>query len=152
MSAYPTIRNPLLPSPPPSATRSKFRGKEILSSFSLSRTASLTTSMSTTSIRSFMSQTFSQMRINQNRRIMPSGMQKSMTDKQADLKLHAKKREALENEPLVHYNGPYQTLESLPLEKLNWIKDEQTSSLIQNPLSNYNQSIVLRKPVSRSQT
>lgn len=151
MSAYPTIRNPLLPSPPPSATRSKFPGKDLLSSLSLSTTATLTTSMSTSSIRSFMNQRLSQIRIGQNRRIMPSGMHKSMTDKH-DLKYYSMKKESLENEPLVHYNGPYQTLESLPVEKLNWIKDEQTSSLIKNPLTNYNKSIVLRKPVTRSQT
>lgn len=55
-------------------------------------------------------------------------------------------------EPLVHYNGPFHTLEALPIEKLNWIKDEQTSALVKNPLTNYHKSIVLRKPLTRSQT
>jgi hypothetical protein len=76
-------------------------------------------------------------------------MQKSMTERQVDLSYHTKPSEG---EPLVHYNGPHQTLESLPVEKLNWIKDEPTSSLVKNPLTNYEQSIVLRKPVTRSQT
>jgi hypothetical protein len=55
-------------------------------------------------------------------------------------------------EPIVHYNGPYHTWESLPEEKLLWIKDEQTAACVRNPLSSYNKSIVLRKPLTRSKT
>jgi len=76
-------------------------------------------------------------------------MHKSATEKMISTKKTAK---SMDNEPLVHYNGPYQTLESLPAEKLNWIKDEQTSTLVKNPLTNYTKSIVLRKPLTRSQT
>ncbi|CAO0797865.1 unnamed protein product [Mucor circinelloides] len=161
MSNYPTIRNPLLPSPPMASSRSRFRKSDLLSNLSLSTTATLSSSISTASIRSFMSQTMSQIsnasttfRIGHNRRIMPHGsssqiMHKSATEKMISTKKTAK---SMDNEPLVHYNGPYQTLESLPAEKLNWIKDEQTSTLVKNPLTNYTKSIVLRKPLTRSQT
>lgn len=141
MSGYSSFRNPLLPSPPQSATRSKF-----FSNISLATNATLTKSISTSSFRGFMTKTMSQVRLGQNRRIMPSGMQKSYTDKPYHLA-----KSSLENEPLVHYNGPHQTLESLPAEKLNWIKDETTCGT-QNPLTDYEQSIVLRKPVTKSQT
>jgi hypothetical protein len=113
-----------------------------------------------------MSQTMSQisnasstLRISNNRRIMPStGMQKSATDKGdllhylSDKKSNHNKQGHGDGEPLVHYNGPCHTLECLPVEKLNWIKDEQTSAWVKNPLTNYNRSIVLRKPLMRSQT
>ncbi|GAN09537.1 hypothetical protein MAM1_0273d09067 [Mucor ambiguus] len=161
MSNYPTIRNPLLPSPPMASSRSRFKKSDLLSNLSLSTTATLSSSISTASIRSFMSQTMSQisnasttLRIGHNRRIMPhSGssqiMPKSATEKTLSTKKTAKNTD---NEPLVHYNGPFHTLESLPVEKLNWIKDEQTSTLVKNPLTNYTKSIVLRKPLTRSQT
>ncbi|KAI8644325.1 hypothetical protein BD408DRAFT_340857 [Parasitella parasitica] len=159
MSNYPTIRNPLLPSPPMSSSRSRFRKSDLLSNLSLSTTASLSSSISTASFRSFMSQTMQQIsnasttfRVGHNRRIMPQQssqiMQKSATEKiiSSSAKKTAKN---VDNEPLVHYNGPFHTLESLPVEKLNWIKDEQTSTLVKNPLTNYNKSIVLRKPLTR---
>lgn len=78
-------------------------------------------------------------------------MSKSATEKTLSTTKKTVKN-AVDNEPLVHYNGPYHTLESLPVEKLNWIKDEQTSTLVKNPLTNYTKSIVLRKPLTRSQT
>lgn len=162
MSNYPTIRNPLLPSPRISSSRSRFRKSDLLSNLSLSTTASLKSSISTASFRSFMSQTMSQisnasntLRISTNRRIMPStGMQKSATEKGVFQHYISNKKSNnnSDGEPLVHYNGPCHTLESLPVEKLNWIKDEQISSWVKNPLTNYNKSIVLRKPLMRSQT
>ncbi|GAA5804651.1 hypothetical protein HPULCUR_010153 [Helicostylum pulchrum] len=169
MSNYPTIRNPLLPSPPASSSRSRFRKTELLSNLSLSTTSStLKTSMSTASIRSFMNQTISQLsnasstfRFGPNKRIMPSTpsttvntnfLSKSVTDHIINKPTKKKDLQNTTCEPLVHYNGPFHTLESLPMEKLNWIKDEQTSALVKNPLTNYNRSIVLRKPLSRSQT
>ncbi|RCH78155.1 hypothetical protein CU098_001205, partial [Rhizopus stolonifer] len=134
MSNYPTIRNPLLPSPP-SIRRKSFSAD------------SLRSSISTVSIRSFMNLTLSHIShastrfgTTNNRRIMPM-MPKSLTEKTI---YHP-------NEPLVHYNGPCHTLESLPLEKLNWIKDEQASALVRNPLTDYYRSIVLRKPMIRNQ-
>lgn len=163
MSNYPTIRNPLLPSPPISSSRSRFRKSDLLSNLSLSTTATLSSSISAASIRSFMNQTMQQIsnasttfRIGNNRRIMPHNtsnqiMQKSATEKVISPSTK-KAFKNLDNEPLVHYNGPFHTLESLPVEKLNWIKDEQTSTLVKNPLTNYTKSIVLRKPLTRSQT
>jgi hypothetical protein len=166
MSSYPTIRNPLLPSPPISSSRNRFRSKnDLLSNLSLSTTATLKSSMSTASIRSFMNQTIHQissstLRIGNNKRIMPVLPKSATTDKNIDSMMMKKKllggnKKGFQEdnaEPLVHYNGPFHTLESLPIEKLNWIKDEQTSALVKNPLTNYNRSIVLRKPLSRSQT
>lgn len=161
MSNYPTIRNPLLPSPPMASSRSRFRKSDLLSNLSLSTTATLSSSLSTASIRSFMSQTMSQIssastpfRIGHSRRIMPHSSSSQVMLKSATEKtLSAKKTlKSTDTEPLVHYNGPFHTLESLPVEKLNWIKDEQTSTLVKNPLTNYTKSIVLRKPLTRSQT
>lgn len=170
MSNYPTIRNPLLPSPPASSSRTRFRKNEILSNLSISTTATLKSSMSSASIRSFMSQTMSQLsnasatfRFGPNKRIMPTTpsmtaggfLSKSTTEATLDMKTSMRTKKGtydIPTEPLVHYNGPFHTLESLPIEKLNWIKDEQTSALVKNPLTNYNRSIVLRKPLTRSQT
>lgn len=174
MSNYPTIRNPLLPSPPTSSTRNRFSKTELLSNLSLSSNSTLKSSISTASIRTFMSQTISQIsnasatfRFGSNKRIMPTTpsatiggfLSKSATETSIDFKVNKSNKKALNNssvaaviEPLVHYNGPFHTLESFPIEKLNWIKDEQTSALVKNPLTNYHQSIVLRKPMSRSQT
>ncbi|KAI7894872.1 uncharacterized protein EV154DRAFT_458747 [Mucor mucedo] len=153
MSNYPTIRNPLLPSPPASSTRSRFSKTELLSNLSLSNNSTLKSSISTASIRTFMSQTMSQIsnasatfRFSSNKRIMPTTPStKNSSSKKGSHNLAA----AAVAEPLVHYNGPYHTLESFPIEKLNWIKDEQTSALVKNPLTNYHQSIVLRKPLTR---
>lgn len=173
MSSYPTIRNPLLPSPPLTSSRSgRFRKNEFLSTLSLSTTATLKTSMSAVSIRGFMDQTINQIsnassRIGNNRRIMPTTpsskfLSKSATGKGFDVitkstsrsKIYEKRAsdDTAVPEPLVHYNGPLHTLESLPVEKLNWIKDEPASAFVKNPLTNYNKSIVLRKPMTRSQT
>lgn len=173
MSSYPTIRNPLLPSPPLTSSRSgRFRKNEFLSTLSLSTTATLKTSMSAVSIRGFIDQTINQIsnassRIGNNRRIMPTTpsskfLSKSTTGKGFDVitksasrsKIYEKKssNDTTASEPLVHYNGPLHTLESLPVEKLNWIKDEPASAFVKNPLTNYNKSIVLRKPMTRSQT
>lgn len=169
MSTYPKIRNPLLPSPPLATSRSgKFRKNELLSTLSLSTTATLKSSISAASIRGFMNQTMNQIttassRIGNSRRIMPSNttskfLSKSSTDKGFDIISKATRSKSHNNvpednndiEPLVHYNGPIHTLESLPVEKLNWIKDESASAFVKNPLTNYNRSIVLRKPLTRT--
>lgn len=145
MSGYPTIRNPLLPSPPTQQRR--FRKSDLFSNLSISSSAGLKSSISNASLRSFMSQTIhsishvsSTLRI--NKRIMPVPPTKSVS---IDNFQH-------HQEPIVHYNGPYHTWESLPEEKLLWIKDEQTAACVRNPLSSYNKSIVLRKPLTRSKT
>ncbi|KAI8356707.1 hypothetical protein EDC96DRAFT_446174 [Choanephora cucurbitarum] len=131
MSTYPTIRNPLLPSPP-TMRRKSFSAE------------SLRSSISTASIRSFMHHLSSTRMSQANRRKIMPLMPKSVTEKS----IHYGRFQ--QNEPLVHYNGPFHTLESLPLETLNWIKDEQTSTLVKNPLTDYQRSIVLRKPIHRN--
>lgn len=56
------------------------------------------------------------------------------------------------SEPLVHHNGPYDTLDQLPEEKLNWISKETTDyKELRHPLLDYPKSIVLRKPHHRNQ-
>ncbi|KAI8059058.1 uncharacterized protein B0P05DRAFT_640879 [Gilbertella persicaria] len=55
-----------------------------------------------------------------------------------------------QNEPLVHYNGPYETLDQLPEEKLAWITTETLDSQeLRHPLLDYPRSIVFRKPYYR---
>ncbi|KAI7854796.1 hypothetical protein BDC45DRAFT_508147 [Circinella umbellata] len=57
------------------------------------------------------------------------------------------------SDPVVHYNGPCDTLDQLPAEKLAWVKREPVSAEgLRHPLLDCSGSIVLRKPVTRSQT
>lgn len=52
------------------------------------------------------------------------------------------------SEPIIHYNGPYETLDQLPQDKYNWIVSESfgTDSQTTNPLVDYPKYIVFRKP------
>lgn len=50
------------------------------------------------------------------------------------------------NEPIIHYNGPCETLDQLPEDKYEWIVSESVEVGRSNPLANYPRSIVLRKP------
>ncbi|KAI9250754.1 hypothetical protein BY458DRAFT_444543 [Sporodiniella umbellata] len=52
------------------------------------------------------------------------------------------------SEPIIHYNGPCETLDQLPEDKYQWIASESFDMNDQptNPLLNYPRSIVLRKP------
>ncbi|CEG67594.1 hypothetical protein RMATCC62417_03999 [Rhizopus microsporus] len=148
MSSFPTLRNPLLPSPPRKKKPSKLSRTEFFSSLQLSAAASLKPSISTDSFRNFVNQTIhhiSGANVRMNKRIMPSGMPKSAT-------MDMNHDHYPSMEPLVHYNGPQHTLEELPAEKLNWIKEDQLSNSMKNPLSHYSRSIVLRKPLKRSKT
>ncbi|KAI9486970.1 MAG: hypothetical protein EXX96DRAFT_61221 [Benjaminiella poitrasii] len=174
MSGFPTIRNPLLASPPTKPKRREFSRPKILSTLSITTTATFTSSISTASIRGLMSQTMHQissasstLRLSSGKRIVPVAasnldkaiMQKSMSEKNASLKRFMSETQIkkltpslAEKEPIVHYNGSSHTLESLPKEKLDWIKNEQNTFSSENPLTNYSQSIVLRKPLSRCRT
>ncbi|ORX45547.1 hypothetical protein DM01DRAFT_334194 [Hesseltinella vesiculosa] len=52
-------------------------------------------------------------------------------------------------DPIVHYNGPQHTLEQLPDEKWQWIRQPslaESQQGLQNPLSNCDTSIMFRKP------
>lgn len=56
-----------------------------------------------------------------------------------------------QNEPLVHYNGPLETLDQLPEEKLAWItKETSDDKELRHPLLDYPRSIVFRKPHNRN--
>ncbi|KAI9256274.1 hypothetical protein BY458DRAFT_441879 [Sporodiniella umbellata] len=143
--SFPVIRNPLLPSPPPSKKKpSKLRRSEFFSNLQLSAAASLKPSLSTDSFRQFVNQTIHHISGNprMNKRIMPSGMPKSAT-----MATYTTTRPSAVLEPLVHYNGPQHTLEDLPVEKLHWIKEDLLNNGMKNPLAHYSQSIVLRKPM-----
>ncbi|KAI8967100.1 hypothetical protein BDF20DRAFT_830136, partial [Mycotypha africana] len=67
---------------------------------------------------------------------------------------HSRSRGRLNRDaPIVHYNGQNQTLESLTAEKLVWIRTEPANAgffLKKNPLIDYHDSIVLRKPLRLS--
>ncbi|CAO3613193.1 unnamed protein product [Mucor hiemalis] len=64
---------------------------------------------------------------------------------------HRIKQRTESNEPLVHYNGPLETLDQLPKEKLAWItKESNDSSELRQPLLDYPRSIVFRKPHNRN--
>ncbi|KAI9309245.1 hypothetical protein BJ944DRAFT_41065 [Cunninghamella echinulata] len=60
--------------------------------------------------------------------------------------LHSLKR----LEPIVHYNGPYHTIDQLPDEKWQWIRHPslaESQQGLQNPLANWHSSsLVFRKP------
>lgn len=57
------------------------------------------------------------------------------------------KQRSEHSEPLVHYNGPLETLDQLPEEKLAWItKETSDDKELRHPLLDYPKSIVFRKP------
>ncbi|KAI7899068.1 uncharacterized protein BX663DRAFT_522194 [Cokeromyces recurvatus] len=173
MSGYPTIRNPLLPSPPARPKRREFMKLKLFSNLTISTAATLTSSISTASIRGLMSQTMHQissagstLRLNSGKRIMPLVadddkpiMPKSITENNISIRrlmsISDIRQPSLneEKEPIVYYNGVCNTLEQLPKEKLDWIKnDDDTRFSLENPLTNYDESIVLCKPCFRFQT
>ncbi|KAG0180003.1 hypothetical protein DFQ29_001377 [Apophysomyces sp. BC1021] len=115
----------------------------------LSTTSSVKSSLSTASFRSFISRSLSaagsHIRLPTHKRVMPTAI---VTTTKEDIKLRYKTKTT--TEPTVHYNGPFQTLEQLPEEKLAWIKQE--SSNLGHPLANCTRSVVMHKPHIRSQT
>ncbi|KAI8985877.1 hypothetical protein BDB01DRAFT_786639 [Pilobolus umbonatus] len=158
MPSYPVIRNPLLASPP-AKSNNRFRKTSLLSNLSLASATTVKSTVSNITIRGFMNHAIHHlstatagMKLNTNKRIMPS-MPKSHTEKSIgrSYKMYDDAESKLA-EPIIHYNGPYHTLEALPEEKLIWIKNEMPSSVFKNPVSEYDQSIVLRKPMTRSST
>jgi hypothetical protein len=62
------------------------------------------------------------------------------------------KQQNEQSEPLVHYNGPLETLDQLPQEKLDWItKETSDHTELRHYLLDYPRSIVFRKPHNRNQ-
>jgi hypothetical protein len=151
MATYNTIRNPLLDNEDSkSHSHQRFKG-------------------STSSFKSFISQSYLHMsntgaRIG-GRRIVPSFSKDKKKHQNGSLKKNGsiaslstnqsqrhrvKQRNDL-SEPLVHYNGPLETLDQLPQEKLDWITKESTDSEeLRQPLLDYPRSIVFRKPHNRN--
>ncbi|KAI8144827.1 hypothetical protein BJV82DRAFT_667373 [Fennellomyces sp. T-0311] len=149
MADYPTVKNPLLQSSPP-PRRSTSGGTS----------SSLTIKgLSSASFRNFFSKSFhqlssasTQIRLagSSHKRIGPSS---SFTDTKVVKKQCATTTKGASSDPIVHYNGPCDTLDQLPGEKLTWIKQEPVSAEgLRHPLLDCSGSIVLRKPVTRSQT
>ncbi|KAI9277202.1 hypothetical protein BDA99DRAFT_495136 [Phascolomyces articulosus] len=169
MPDYPTVKNPLLPSPPPS----RRLGSGASTSLSIK-------GLSSASFRNFFSRSFHQLSTagtqirlggSTHTRIVPSTSLSSDTKKRPSLL----KKESVSvsrslstapttvktsaagtnknGDPVVHYNGPYDTLDQLPDEKLAWIKREPVSAEgLRHPLLDCSESIVFRKPITRSQT
>ncbi|KAG0745536.1 hypothetical protein G6F57_003438 [Rhizopus arrhizus] len=57
-------------------------------------------------------------------------------------------RQKTPSEPIIHYNGPFETLDQLPEDKYEWIVSESFDMNDQpaNPLLDYPRSVVFRKP------
>ncbi|KAG2233667.1 hypothetical protein INT48_008457 [Thamnidium elegans] len=59
---------------------------------------------------------------------------------------HRVKQRSEQSEPLVHYNGPLETLDQLPQEKLAWItKETSDDKELRHPLLDYPKSIVFHR-------
>ncbi|KAI9016235.1 hypothetical protein CLU79DRAFT_764070 [Phycomyces nitens] len=160
MTSYPTIKNPLIPSPPPK----RISRSRLLSSFSSSST--LKTSVSTSTFCRFMSKSLLQLSnakvgvlMTPTRRIMPTSKPLSshsdliLADDKKKKDIFGKAKASVE--PAVHYNGPCYTIDQLSDEKLAWIRQEHTAGFLgqnlKNTLSNYGRFIVLCKPYASSQ-
>ena len=150
MATYKTVRNPLLDNE--DSKNSHFK-------------------QSNSSFKSFFSQSYHQMaatggRIG-SRRIVPlfgnkekkrnhfgggikkAGSMASLASPQN--RRHRIKQRGDMNEPLVHYNGPLETLDQLPEEKLAWItKETSDDEELRQPLLDHPRSIVFRKPHNRN--
>lgn len=170
MSNYPKVPNPMLsPARPPPNQRG------LLGRFSTSTSLKGLSSASTASFKNFFSKSFHQLssassyiRPAASKRIGPASItsdtRKQDYDDDAIYKntLHfaqyhnhvlKKSSPAGLNEPIIYYNGPWDTLDELPDDKLEWIKNEPvTTEGLRHPLTDCSGSIVFRKPVTRSQT
>ncbi|ORY95889.1 hypothetical protein BCR43DRAFT_315910 [Syncephalastrum racemosum] len=173
MSNYPTLRNPLLDSSPPAASQRTRRF--MMGGLSTSASIKSISSASTASFKSLFTRSIqqlssvgSQMRLGQShKRIGPSltfsagkgagGAEKYFakpkTMKRTGSLMVATHKEVQE-EPMVHYNGSYNTMDQFSDEQLQWIYSEPVSGIgVRQPLKDCcTDSIVMRKPVKRSQT
>ncbi|KAL0086969.1 hypothetical protein F4703DRAFT_1927835 [Phycomyces blakesleeanus] len=160
MTSYPTIKNPLIPSPPPK----RMSRSRLLNSFSSSST--IKASVSTSTFCKFMSKSLLQLSnakvgvlMTPTRRIMPTPNPPSshsdlvLVDDKKKKDMFGKVKSSVE--PVVHYNGPCYTIDQLAEEKLAWIREEHTAGFLgqnlKNTLSNYGRFIVLCKPYASSQ-
>lgn len=108
---------------------------------------------SNSSLKLFFKQSCSQLSNIGTKRIVPSFVSRdkkiqlpNVTSPGQPLRHRLKQRNE-QNEPLVHYNGPLETLDQLPEEKLAWItKETSDDKELRHPLLDYPRSIVFRKP------
>ncbi|CEP16549.1 hypothetical protein [Parasitella parasitica] len=130
MSTFKTVRNPLL--------EDKEQGFR----------------ESTISFRSFIHQShlkLSNRFTHSSRKVVPTSSKERKKKVSSSVRLtpHIKQQE--QSEPYVHYNGPFETLDQLPKEKLDWVTQETSNSKeLRHPLLDYPRSIVLRKPHYKS--
>ncbi|KAI8391755.1 uncharacterized protein BYT42DRAFT_557978 [Radiomyces spectabilis] len=144
MSSYSNLRNPLLPSPPQG-----------------SRTFKDLSSASTASFRQFFNRPFrnlsttgSQLRLAPTKRVVPSisvdGHRKQLSKRPQTVTPNT----TVTQDPIIHYNGPVETLDQLPEEKLAWIKHESSLDTVtlRHPLTHCDRPIVFCKPHQRNRT
>ncbi|KAL7318117.1 hypothetical protein PS15m_004379 [Mucor circinelloides] len=82
-----------------------------------------------------------------SRKIVPTSSKERKKKVSAVVHLPQHIKQEQQSEPYVHYNGPFETLDQLPKEKLDWITQETSSNKeLRHPLLDYPRSIVLRKP------
>lgn len=112
---------------------------------------------SNSSFKSFFKQSYSQLSNLGNKRIVPAFVGRDKKKQLAQIASpgqpvrHRIKQRNEQNEPLVHYNGPLETLDQLPKEKLAWItKETSDNKELRHPLLDYPRSIVFRKPHNRN--
>ncbi len=150
MATYNTIRNPLLDDGD-SKSSSHQRFKESNSSFKSFFSQSYL-HMSNTGARiggRRIVPSFSKEKKKQNGSLKKAGSMASLSNAQSQR--HRIKQRNDISEPLVHYNGPLETLDQLPQEKIAWITKESTDSEeLRQPLLDYPRSIVFRKPHNRN--
>ncbi|KAI8379806.1 uncharacterized protein BYT42DRAFT_341441 [Radiomyces spectabilis] len=140
MSTFSVIQNPMLdnPSQPP---RTRSRVLNTLASMPL---------MPVPSFRNLVNRSLLHMQqhMKNNRKIAPVVSQsKTEGPKLAKIAMADSKQE-----PVVFYNGPFQTSDQLSADKLSWIKAVSAEEPAQNPLTEYKCSVVFRKSFTRSKT
>lgn len=84
-----------------------------------------------------------------SRKIVPTSSKerKKKVSSVVHLSQHIKQHQQEQSEPYVHYNGPFETLDQLPKEKLDWMTQETSNNKeLRHHLLDYPRSIVLRKP------
>jgi hypothetical protein len=131
----PTIRNPLIDTKKMNASTSSFTKFLSTSLYQLSSAAGSG-------------------RFGHKKKIVPHISSSKSSDTDLDQRIVHRKQKGENTEPLIHYNGPLETLDQLPEEKLNWITREslENSNELRHPLLDYPRSIVFRKPRDKRQT
>lgn len=160
MTTYSTVRNPLLDDGDNIKSQSHRRFKESTSSFrSFLSQIQLSNVGSKRIVPLFSSNKFSSSK-EKRKHTVNSKQEKKTSSKIASSSSkanihqphhHRVKQRNEQSEPLVHYNGPLETLDQLPEEKLAWItKETSDNKELRHPLLDYPRSIVFRKAHNRN--